>query len=105
MKDALQSDKMQHATKAAFDAATVEAIRLRKQPGDWAGQKGVRVATAALGAAATDTIADKARDGDQGDSKRHLIESTLGGLLTTRALNGSKEHHLQGKGRSQKRRR
>lgn len=97
---------MQHATKAAFDAGAVEAIRLRKQPGEWAGQKGVRVATAALGAAATDTIADKARDGDQGGSKRHLIESTIGGLLTTRALNGSKEHHLQnGKGRDQRRRR
>lgn len=86
---------MQHATKAAVDAAMVEAIRLRRQPGQWTGQKGVRVATAAMGAVATDAIADKARGGDQGDSKRHLIESTIGGLLTNQILNGPKDYDLR----------
>lgn len=94
---------MQHATKAAFDAGAVEAIRLRRQPGQWAGPKGARVATAALGAAATDAIADNARDGDQGDSKRHLIESTIGGLLANRAVNGSKDWHLRDDKKDKKR--
>lgn len=92
--DVLSNDKVQHATKAGVDAAAVEAIRLRRQPGQWAGQKGVRVATAAMGAVATDVIADKARDGDQSHSKRHLIESIIGGLLANRALNGSKKSQL-----------
>lgn len=92
VSDARPDYKLQHAAKAAIDAAAVEAIRVRRQPGDWAGQKGVRVATAALGAAATDKAADKLRHGDQEKhSGRHSIESTIGGLLANRVLHGPRE--------------
>ncbi|RYC76956.1 hypothetical protein BFJ63_vAg20169, partial [Fusarium oxysporum f. sp. narcissi] len=39
--------KLEHAINAAIDAAAVEAIRLRKEPGKWIGAKGTRIATAA----------------------------------------------------------
>jgi hypothetical protein len=90
-------DRLHHAAKAAIDAAAVEAIRLRRQPGEWAGQKGVRVATAALGAVATDRARHKFGDDDGKDkhSGRHLIESAVGGLVANRVLNGSRKQDLR----------
>jgi hypothetical protein len=84
---------MQHAAKAALDAAAIEAVRVRRQPGDWAGQKGARVATAALGAAATDTAAHQLRGhgGEDKHDKRHLMESVIGGLLANRVVNGPRD--------------
>lgn len=80
---------MQHAAKAALDAAAIEAIRVRRHPGAWNGQKGARVATAALGAAATDTTAQKLRGhSEDKHDKRHLFESVVGGLLANRVVNG-----------------
>jgi hypothetical protein len=83
--------KLEHAINAAIDAAAVEAIRLRKEPGKWIGAKGTRIATAAVGAAVLDAMHD-------GYAHRHskwtLAKSTLGGLVANRLLNGPR-HDLR----------
>ncbi|KAH6974759.1 hypothetical protein EDB80DRAFT_741512 [Ilyonectria destructans] len=83
--------KLEHATNAAIDAAAVEAFRLRKEPGEWTGAKGARVATAAVGAAVVDAMLDGHPDQH---SKRTLAESTLGGLVVNRLVNGPR-HDLR----------
>ncbi|CAH0042573.1 unnamed protein product [Clonostachys rhizophaga] len=83
----LSNERLGHVAKAAVDAAAIEAIRQRHQPGTWTGSKGARVATAAVGAAVTDHVIDK----DPNKGKRHLVESTLGGLLANRLINGSRD--------------
>lgn len=60
-------------------------MRVRKEPGSWTGAKGARVATAALGAAAVDAFV--AKDPDK-HGKRKTVESTIGGLLLNRMVNG-----------------
>ncbi|OAG12574.1 uncharacterized protein CC84DRAFT_1201538 [Paraphaeosphaeria sporulosa] len=79
--------KWEQAAKAAIVAGAVEAFRSRKQPGPWTGEKGQRIATAALGAAGIDSLVDK--DPDK-HSKRHVAESALGGLVAARVANGSR---------------
>ncbi|KAH8761636.1 hypothetical protein F5883DRAFT_126703 [Diaporthe sp. PMI_573] len=77
--------KREHAVEAAIDAGAVEAFRLRNESGSWTGRKGARVATAALGAAAIDTLLVN-------EPSRHgtvkVAESTIGGLVVNRVLNG-----------------
>ena len=82
-----KSEKCEHAAKAAIVAGAVEAFRSRKVAGPWTGAKGQRVATAALGAAGIDGLID--RDPERHE-KRHVAESALGGLLASRAVNGSR---------------
>ncbi|KZM22835.1 uncharacterized protein EKO05_0001584 [Ascochyta rabiei] len=82
-----KSDKWEQAAKAALVAGAVEAFRSRNVAGPWTGAKGQRVATAALGAAGIDGLID--RDPDKHE-KRHVAESALGGLLASRAVNGSR---------------
>lgn len=77
---------MQQAAKSALDAAVVEVLRVRKEPGSWAGGKGARVATAALGAAAVDAFVG-GKDPDK-HGTRKTIESAIGGLLLNRVVNG-----------------
>ena len=83
--------KLEHAINAAIDAAAVEVFRLRKEPGEWIGAKGTRVATAAVGAAVLDAMHD-------GHPDRHgkwtLTKSILGGLVANRLLNGTR-HDLR----------
>jgi hypothetical protein len=83
--------KLKHAINAAIDAAAVEVLRLRKEPGEWIGAKGTRVATAAVGAA----VLDARHDGyAHRHSKWTLAKSTLGGLVANRLLNGPR-HDLR----------
>ncbi|RHZ60223.1 uncharacterized protein CDV56_107859 [Aspergillus thermomutatus] len=77
--------RMAQAVKAALTAGAVEAFRVRKEPGEWAGEKGKRVLTAAITAAGTDGLVD--RDPNK-HSKRHIIESTLAGLAANHFVNG-----------------
>jgi len=77
--------KWEQAAKAAIVAGAVEAFRSRNAPGPWTGEKGQRIATAALGAAGIDSLVDK--DPDK-HSKRHVAESAIGGLLANRVANG-----------------
>ena len=82
-----QPGMVEQAADAAIDAGTVTAFRLRKVPGPWIGDKGVRVATAALSAAAIDVLIDKdpAKYGT-----RNIAASTIGGLIVDRIANGSR---------------
>lgn len=82
---------MQHAAKAAVNAAAIEAIRVRKEPGPWTGAKGTRVATAAFGAATAGRVAGAVKDEDEKHGTRHLMQSVVGGLITSRIVNGSKD--------------
>ncbi|CAH0039703.1 unnamed protein product [Clonostachys solani] len=84
-----KDERLGQAAKAALDAAAIEAIRVRHHPGPWAGSKGARVATAAVGAAITDRV--MGRDPEE-RSTRHMIQSAIGGLAATRLLNGARKN-------------
>ncbi|KAF7586234.1 hypothetical protein BBP40_009218 [Aspergillus hancockii] len=77
--------RIAQAMKAALTAGAVEAFRVRKEPGEWTGEKGKRILTAAITAGGTDGIVD--RDPNK-HSKRHIIESTLAGLAANHFVNG-----------------
>ncbi|CAG9996000.1 unnamed protein product [Clonostachys byssicola] len=84
-----KDDRLGQAAKAALDAAAIEAIRVRHHPGPWAGTKGARVATAAVGAAIIDR-GMMGRDPEE-RSTRHMLQSAIGGLAATRLLNGARK--------------
>lgn len=77
--------KRDQAVKTALTAGAVEAFRQRNRPGDWMGERGIRVATAALSAAAIDAAVDKdpTRKG-----KRNIVKSTIGGLVVDKLASG-----------------
>jgi hypothetical protein len=72
--------KLQQAATSAAIAGLGAAFQARNSPGGWKGDKGKAVATAALTAAAVDAFLD--RDPEH-KSKRHIMESALGGLVTS----------------------
>jgi hypothetical protein len=82
-----KSEKWEQAAKAALVAGAVEAFRSRKVQGAWTGEKGQRIATAALGAAGIDGLIDR---NPEKHEKRHVIESALGGIAASRLANGSR---------------
>ncbi|XMA11079.1 hypothetical protein WAI453_003870 [Rhynchosporium graminicola] len=88
--------KYQQAAKAALLAGAAEAFRVRNEPGGWAGDKGKRILTAAIGAGGIDAAAD--RDPDR-KSKRHILEAVVGGLAGNRLINGSRSN-IEDDGRS-----
>ncbi|KAI1340775.1 hypothetical protein F5Y15DRAFT_32307 [Xylariaceae sp. FL0016] len=59
MPEKANAERWQMAARAALEAGGLTAFRLRKEPGSWAGEKGAKIATAALGAAAIDAFIDK----------------------------------------------
>ncbi|KAI1640671.1 hypothetical protein F4809DRAFT_400792 [Biscogniauxia mediterranea] len=65
--DSATATRWQMAARAALEAGGLTAFRLRKEPGSWTGEKGAKIATAALGAAAIDAFIDK----DPRRSKSH----------------------------------
>ena len=79
--------KLQQAAKAAVTAGAIEAWRSRKEPGGLAGQ-GKRFLTAAVGAAGTSGVVD---NDPNKNSKRHTIESVIGGLASNHLINGPRE--------------
>jgi hypothetical protein len=91
-----KTKKWEQAAQAAAVAGVIEAWRSRKEPGPWTGQKGQRIATAALGAAGIDSLVDK--DPDR-KGKRHVAEAAIGGLIANRVANGSRSQS-RGRGRS-----
>jgi hypothetical protein len=91
--------KWQQAAKAAVVTGVIEAVRSRNEPGPWTGAKGQRIATAALAAGGVDGFLD--RDPNK-KSKRHIIESVVGGLAANRLANGPRERSGS-RGRSQSR--
>ncbi|KAI1107682.1 hypothetical protein F4804DRAFT_107302 [Jackrogersella minutella] len=94
--------RMQKAAKASLVAGAAEAFRVAKEPGGWKGEKMKRVLTAAAGAATIDAAHDPSKD-----SKRHLVEAVVGGLLGNRMLHGSRkdieEDRSTGRSRSRSR--
>ncbi|KAF4549563.1 Hypothetical protein D9617_21g097840 [Elsinoe fawcettii] len=92
--------KWAQAAQAALVAGAVEAFRSRKEPGPWTGEKGRRIATAALGAGGIDGLVD--RDPDQ-KSKRHLAEAVIGGLGANRLVNGPRGRSVDANGRPRSR--
>jgi len=71
-------------------AGATEAFRSRKEPGGWAGDKGKRVLTAAIGAGGIDGIINGDKDPDK-KSTRHTIEAVIGGLAGNRLINGARD--------------
>lgn len=90
------------AAQAALIAGAVEAFRARDEPGPWTGEKGRRIATAAIAAGGIDRLVDR---NPQEKTKRHLVEAVLGGLATNRLANGptNKEGDGDARGRSRSR--
>ena len=78
--------KWAKAAQAALIAGAAEAFQSRKD-GPWTGERGKRVATAALGAGGLGKLLD--RDPDE-NTKRNLAGSVLGGLATSRLVNGAR---------------
>lgn len=85
------------AAQAAIVAGAVEAFRARNDPGPWTGEKGRRIATAAIASGGIDRIADRNPDKK---SKIHLAEAVLGGLAANRLANGP-HHRSDSRGRSE----
>ncbi len=83
-----QKEQLIQAAKAALTAGAAEAFRSRKEPGGWAGPKGKRVLTAAIGAGGIDGLLNK--DG-KGGGTMQTIESVIGGLAGNRLINGSRD--------------
>ncbi|RKF55620.1 hypothetical protein GcM3_200051 [Golovinomyces cichoracearum] len=77
------ASQLQKLAKTALLAGATEAFRVRKDPGDWTGDKGRRVLTAAISASTIDAVAD-------GHGKSHILESILGGLASNHVINGSR---------------
>ncbi|KAK3938647.1 hypothetical protein QBC46DRAFT_161620 [Diplogelasinospora grovesii] len=83
------SPRWQKAAAAAFQAGSLAALEMRAQPGAWKGEKGARVATAALGAAALDAFkkaeekesAAKGGDKEKGGKKKSDVE-VIGGAIS-----------------------
>ncbi|KAI1738920.1 hypothetical protein F4680DRAFT_152736 [Xylaria scruposa] len=75
---------LKQAAGAAVAAGVIEAFRSRHDA-----DRNMRVATAAIGAAATDS----ALGGGRHDHKetRHIVESTLAGLAGNRVINGPRQ--------------
>ncbi|KAH8664410.1 hypothetical protein BX600DRAFT_464393 [Xylariales sp. PMI_506] len=92
MKDNMRSPnpevarRWQLAARAALEAGGVTAFRLRKEPGSWAGAKGARVATAALGAAAIDALVDKDPRRSRDGGVKGMAESVISGLVASKLM-------------------
>lgn len=79
------------AAKAALTAGAAEAFRSRKEPGGWAGPKGKRVLTAAIGAGGIDGLIQSGnKDGKEGGTMQ-TIQSVIGGLAGNRLINGKRD--------------
>lgn len=77
--------RKEQAIKSALTAGAVEALRQRNRSGEWVGEKGLRVATAAISAAAIDSAVDK---NPRKKGKRNIIASSLGGLVVDKLASG-----------------
>lgn len=81
----ISKERRDQAIKSALTAGAVEAFRQRNRSGEWIGEKGLRVATAAMSAAAIDSAVDK---NPRRRGKRNMIGSTVGGLVVDKLASG-----------------
>ena len=84
-----QKEQLIKAAKAALTAGAVEAFRSRKEPGGWAGPKGRRVLTAAVGAGGIDGLLNSNKK--DGGGKLDSLQAVIGGLASNRLINGSRD--------------
>ena len=84
-----QKEQLIKAAKAALTAGAVEAFRSRKEPGGWAGPKGRRVLTAAVGAGGIDGLLNSGKK--EGGGTLDGIQAVIGGLAGNRLINGSRD--------------
>ena len=97
-----QKEQLIKAAKAALTAGAVEAFRTRKEPGGWAGPKGKRVLTAAVGAGGIDGLLNSGKK--DGGGKLDGLQAVIGGLVSNRLINGSRDKDAS-RSRSRSRRR
>lgn len=83
-------EKKNQAIRSALTAGAMEAMRQRNRPGDWLGTKGVRVATAAMSAAAIDTAVDR---NPRKSGKTKMVTSALGGLFVDKLASSVRGRH------------
>lgn len=79
--------KRNQAIKAALMAGAVEFMRQKNRPGEWVGQKGVRVATAAISAGIIDAGLDK---NPGSGAMGRIMSSAIGGLVVDKIANGGR---------------
>lgn len=79
--------------KAAVEAGAAEAFRLRHEPGAWTGEKGGRVATAAISAGVIGAATQHHREesGHVEGGKLGTLGSALGGMVVNRLVNGPRK--------------
>lgn len=78
-------EKRNRVIRSALTAGAMEAVRQRNRPGDWLGARGMRVATAAMSAAAIDSAVDR---NPRKSGKTKMVTSALGGLVVDKLLRG-----------------
>lgn len=88
LPDKATATRWQMAARAALEAGGVTAFRLRKEPGSWRGEKGAKIATAALGAAAIDAFIDKdpRRSKSQGRGVKGMAESAVSSMIASQLM-------------------
>ncbi|KAH9905045.1 hypothetical protein F4778DRAFT_55391 [Xylariomycetidae sp. FL2044] len=87
MPDGVAATRWQMAARAALEAGGVTAFRLRKEPGSWTGDKGAKIATAALGAAAIDAFIDKdPRHAKSTGGMKGMAENALSAALASKLM-------------------
>ncbi|KAH6645612.1 hypothetical protein BKA67DRAFT_585802 [Truncatella angustata] len=70
--------KTEHAAEKAIETAASSAFRMRHDPGRWVGEKGLKVVTAAVAAAAIDAMLDaNAKD----HPLQHIVASMIQGVV------------------------
>ncbi|KAI1505800.1 hypothetical protein F5X99DRAFT_217940 [Biscogniauxia marginata] len=99
--DKATATRWQMAARAALEAGGVTAFRLRKEPGSWTGEKGAKIATAALGAAAIDAFIDKdpRRSKSQGRGVKGMAENAVSSLIASQLMGFKGSSTRSGKSR------
>ena len=87
----LDQAQLIQAAKAALTAGAAEAFRSRKEPGGWAGPKGKRVLTAAIGAGGIDGLLQSGNKDGKAGGTAQTIQSVIGGLAGNRLINGKRD--------------
>ncbi|KAI6084712.1 hypothetical protein F4821DRAFT_166082 [Hypoxylon rubiginosum] len=94
------AERWQMAARAALEAGGLTAFRLRKEPGKWTGEKGAKVATAALGAAAIDAFIDKdPRRAKSSGGMKGFAENTISSMIASRIMGFKSSSTRKGKAR------
>ncbi|KAI2465182.1 hypothetical protein F4781DRAFT_435623 [Annulohypoxylon bovei var. microspora] len=97
--DSAAADRWQMAARAALEAGGLTAFRLRKEPGSWTGEKGAKVATAALGAAAIDAFIDKDPRRAKSSGVKGFAENTISSMIASKLMGTKGPTTRKGKSR------